>query len=94
LRDFRRQGFDRGVHARALQIHALQLYEIFDMGLHPFQQVYGIDRPLQNESGTRVRRRSPPHAHHTVRKRITLSRAESAQAKAGNCATKGSWEGN
>jgi hypothetical protein len=39
LRDFGRQGTQRLGEAGALQVHVLQLYEVFNLSLHPWNEV-------------------------------------------------------
>jgi len=50
LGDFRGQGANGLCQAGALQFHSLQLYEIFNVLLHP-SQVYGIYRALRKWTG-------------------------------------------
>ena len=43
LGDFSRQGAGDVGEASSFQLHRLQLYEVFNVLLHPFIEVYGID---------------------------------------------------
>jgi hypothetical protein len=47
LSDFCRQGASSEGEPGTLQIYMLQLYEVFNVFLHPCQEVYGIDRLLR-----------------------------------------------
>jgi hypothetical protein len=45
--DFRRQGAGNLGQASSLQLHRLQLYEVFNVFLHPLNEVYGINRLIR-----------------------------------------------
>lgn len=48
LRNLSRQSSQLCPQARALQLHFLQLYEVFNVLLHPYLEVYGIHRLTRN----------------------------------------------